>query len=344
MSTPPRGPRLLPVAGDYEFGCVLIHDIRCSNSCVFCRAGEKLLPADLTREAEHRLHRDTLGVLGKGLRNLNVSGNEPLRYSRIAAYLRWIRPRFEKITLLDPGNLLEDEGFAREIASTGVDAFVIPLYGSRTGIHDACVNNPGAFKRVTRGIRNLLIHMGKGQRLELTTIVLRQNADDLPDLARLVRDDLGLGDLTVNSPMATAEAVGRFFPDFDPGFGKVRSAVMGMSAVEGLFLHTRYIPPCIFQEGELEALAGSRIEIFNVHFDYRLADSDENRERLEYSARYRRQVEHEGCPECSLRDEGLCSGVLEIHRDANSGYPFHPVPRRILERIRPVIRQLRVNE
>jgi hypothetical protein len=324
---------------------VLIHDIACSNNCVFCRAGSKDLPADLERAAEKTLHLDTLGVLSQGLRNINVSGNEPLAYSKIVAFLNWIRPRFDRITLLDPGNRLEDPRLAADLAATGIDTFVIPIYGAAAEVHDRCVDSPGAFAKVTTGIRNLLGHLLEGQRLELTTIVLTQNVDHMADLGSFVRDDLGVTDLTVNAPMATAEAVGRFFDTFDPGFGRIRDAILDLARVDGLALRCRYIPPCIFDADQLDTLARrGNLELFNVHFDYRLADSEANREQLEYATRYRSQAFHGRCSDCALRGDGTCSGILELHLSANRDYDFAPVTPQSAERIRHLLRDLCVNE
>jgi MoaA/NifB/PqqE/SkfB family radical SAM enzyme len=329
----------------YTFGCVLIHDIRCSNSCVFCRAGEKDLPDDLTREAERKLHRDTVGVLRRGIRNLDVSGNEPLRYSKIAAYLAWIRPRFAKITLLDPGNRLHDPGFARSIVETGVDTFVVPLYGSTAGVHDSCVGNPGAFEQVSRGLANLVELRKASQRIELTTIILSQNAAHVLELARYVRDELRLPDLVVNSPMATAEEVGRFFHEFNVDYSGIRHVVLELAALTGLELRFRYVPPCLFSAGELEMLAGrGGIELLNAHFDYRLAGGEENRARLEYSSRYRLQVPHEGCHGCALYRGSACGGLLRLHHEANEGFAYNPVSEDLAQAIHPILRELRVNE
>jgi hypothetical protein len=233
---------------------VLIHDIACSNNCAFCRAGSKDLPADLERAAQGKLHHDTLGVLGQGLRNLNVSGNEPLAYSKIVAYLDWIPPRFDRITLLDPGNRLEDESLARAVAATGVDTF-------------------------------------------------------------------------------------------DPGFARIRDAVLDLADVEDLALRLRYIPPCIFDDVQLERLARrGGIELSNVHFDYRFAESAPNRDQLEYATRYRRQAFHGGCDGCALRAEQTCSGILEMHLLANRDFELNPITTGAAGRIRHMLRDLAVND
>jgi MoaA/NifB/PqqE/SkfB family radical SAM enzyme len=338
-----------PAAGaepeSYSFGCVLLHDIRCSNNCVFCRAGEKDLPDDLPRAAEIKLFRDTVGIVRRGIVNLNVSGNEPLRYSKILAYLRWARPYFERITLLDPGNGLEDEAFARELVETDVDTIVIPLYGSTRRVHGRCVGNEEAFDRVTRGIANLLRLKRVSQRVEITSVVLRQNHEDMAALARLVRDRFGLDMLVVNSPMATEEAVGRFFATFDVGFERLRQVVLELARIDAMGLFFRYVPACLFEAGQLEELAQrGTVRLFNAYYSYNLADSEENARRIEYVNRYREQVRVEACRSCALSSRSGCGGILRMHRDANARYPFHPIDERLLERIRPLLRFQRVND
>ncbi len=329
----------------YSFGCVLLHDIRCSNNCVFCRAGEKDLPADLPRRAEIALFKDTVGILRRGIVNLNVSGNEPLRYSKILAYLRWARPLFRKITILDPGNVLQDEAFARELVDTGVDTIVIPLYGSRSEVHARCVGNEAAFDQVTRGIENLVRLKRSVQRVEVTTVVLKQNHEDLGGLAGMVRDRFGLDMLVINSPMAAEEAVGRFFGTFDVGFERLREVVVELGRLDGIGFFCRYVPVCLFTAGELEELAArGSIRLFNAHYTYNLAESEENARRIEYVERYREQVRVEACSACALSSRSGCGGILRVHREANASTTFHPIDARLLERIRPMLRFQRVND
>lgn len=328
----------------YEFGCVLIHDIKCSNNCVFCRAGEKDLPEDLTQKGEARLWQDTVGLLKKGMLRLNVSGNEPLRYSKIVAYLKWIRPQFEKITLLDPGNRLNNEKFAAALMKTNIDVVVIPLYGGRGKVHAACVNNKSAFNQVTRGISNLLEHKSRSQQVEISTMILKQNTGDMAGLAEYVRDRFGLKRLMVNSPMATQEGVGRFFEDFNAPYADVRRAVLELCDVQDMRYYFRYIPPCLFTTAELKRFVKrGGVEFFNVHFTYNLADSPDHRDRLQYVERYRQQVSTPACGRCSLHKQAVCTGILRMHAEANRDFTYHPITDRSFEKIRSIVRYQKVN-
>jgi len=313
-------------APTYRFGCVLLHDLRCSNSCVFCRAGDEPLPDDLPPAAERRLHRDTASLISRGIRRIDVSGNEPLRYSKIVSYLRWIRPRFREIKLLDPGNLLEEEALAREVVEAGPDVIVLPLYGSHPSVHDACVRNDGAFRAVTRGIRHVLDRLGPRQRLDVSTLFLAQNRDDLPALARHLSEDLGVTSLAVNMPMATEEGVGRFFDEFAVSFPDLRRVVLEMAGVPRVRYHLRYVPPCLFSSRELRRLRErGGVDFFNAHFTYRLGDDSAHGDRLAYVDRYREQVPAEACSACALPSTGACDGILRMYLEANRDHPLRPV-------------------
>ena len=331
-------------AAAFRFGSVLIHGLRCSNSCVFCRAGDRDLPEDLARAAEIKLHRETIDLQRRGIANLNVSGSEPLKYSKIIAYLRWARPLFRKITLLDPGNRLHDESFARELAETGVDVFVIPLYGSRAPVHDRCVGNRGAFGQVTKGISSLLKHKNKAQRVEISTIILKQNAAEVTRLPAMLKRRFGIASLAVNSPMAAEEAVGRFFGDFNVPYEKIRQVVLDLVRTPDFNFHLRYIPPCLFDSKELAAFARrGGMELFNVPYTYELADSEENREHLEYVGRYREQVATAACGSCSLAREDICGGILRMHHEANRDFEYHGLSKDLFRTARSIIRIQRVN-
>lgn len=63
----------------------------------------------------------------------------------------------------------------------------IPLYSASAQLHDQIVRKHGAYDRLQRSLALLL---ASGAAIELRTVVLQQNADHLPELARMVGDQL----------------------------------------------------------------------------------------------------------------------------------------------------------
>jgi MoaA/NifB/PqqE/SkfB family radical SAM enzyme len=168
---------------EVRFGSILINP-KCSNNCVFCKPSNSIASGDLTKEQEKILFGDTLQFINEGIENIDISGSEPLNYSKIIEYLLWIRPRFKRIIVLDPGNRLSDPNFASRFAAANIDKIILPIYGSDASHHDKIVGNPGAFEKLIRGILNLQ-QLKKGPRIELTSLILKQNLDSGPHLHRV---------------------------------------------------------------------------------------------------------------------------------------------------------------
>jgi len=324
---------------DYVFGSILINKIKCSNNCVFCKAGSLDYPDDLSEESVAQLEHDTKYFFEKGIKTVDVSGSEPLKYSGIIPYLRRIRSLFDTIIVLDPGLKLANENFAKAFIRTGFDRIVLPIYGSAPAVHDACVQNKRAFKKLVAGIRNLQKFKKDHQQIEITTIILKQNKHNIVDLAMFLRDELGFSGIVVNAPMATEEGVGSFFDEFSVSFASIRDVILGLSKIEGMSFDFKYIPLCIFSEEELRWFNrhGRRMTFFNVFYTYNLPDGKKYEDHAKYVKRYREQVHFPTCDKCYLKKNNICSGILRLHYTKNARYRFHAITKETYDEIKPII-------
>ena len=164
----------------------------CHQSCSFCC----LDPADRQEPApvDPEPWLDAVRDAGRrGARILRVNGIEPLRAAFVPEILETAqRSGFERIEIKSTLRPLADPGPARRLlcALSVPHRIDVPLYGSTAELHDRIAGAHGAFVEVMRAVDNLRALASPSCELRIETILLPENAADLPAL-RALADRLG---------------------------------------------------------------------------------------------------------------------------------------------------------
>jgi His-Xaa-Ser system radical SAM maturase HxsC len=159
---------------------------QCDQLCVMCSQPPKKYHNDMF---EHFALAARLAPFGA---TIGISGGEPLLYKHrlfemlsdaIAA-----RPDIRFHVLTNAQHLETND--IEKIAAFGWDRVLwgVPLYSATPENHDRIVGKDGAFKLLERGLSILL---RAGASVELRTVVLQQNWNDLPALASYISTRLG---------------------------------------------------------------------------------------------------------------------------------------------------------
>ncbi|ETR72962.1 MAG: Radical SAM domain-containing protein [Candidatus Magnetoglobus multicellularis str. Araruama] len=154
-----------------ELKSLFIHITRrCNLHCPHCYIASTDHMRDLSVSTIHHLIETLINQGGTGV---TISGGEPLIHPDIKCILSHAA---EKLTvrLLTNGTMI-DKNMAAFLADQGIYV-QISLDGSSARIHDA-IRGDGAFGRVMDAI-HLLQEQGAGDRLNLCTTLMQQNADD----------------------------------------------------------------------------------------------------------------------------------------------------------------------
>jgi His-Xaa-Ser system radical SAM maturase HxsC len=173
-----RAERLLRSASRHN---TLLVTERCDQLCVMCSQPPKKTHVDRFTSLEEASLLAPLGTL------IGISGGEPTLYkdellSMVERVLE-ARPDLEFHILSNAQHFdqedidrLRDQRYRR--VSWG-----IPLYAVDAPLHDDIVGKPGAFTRLHQSFAVLL---AAGARVELRTVLLTSNVEQLPSLARYV--------------------------------------------------------------------------------------------------------------------------------------------------------------
>jgi molybdenum cofactor biosynthesis enzyme MoaA len=182
---PARQAEVLAAWGHAPAVALVLHN-SCENRCFFCASpGTIAVPAsEITpwdRVAAH------LDARPDGVRKLLVGGNEPtLHPSFERALARAWDAGFDHVELMTSGLRFDASRLARWIAR-GLRSVAVPIYGSRSSLHDAVCGTP-CFDRLVAGLDAA---REAGLAIHLHTLALRRTIDDLPRLAELARDRWG---------------------------------------------------------------------------------------------------------------------------------------------------------
>lgn len=158
----------------------------CLLACRHCRAEACATPADgeLTTEEAIRFL-DGLGRFGRPAPVLVITGGDVLMrpdLDLLVAHARGIGVHVALSPSVTP--LLTDERVG-EMRAAGVKVMSISLDGARAATHDDMRGIPGHFDSTLAALDRLRAH---DVAIQVNTVVTASNVEELPDIARIVRD------------------------------------------------------------------------------------------------------------------------------------------------------------
>ncbi|MBS1184301.1 MAG: putative Fe-S oxidoreductase [Proteobacteria bacterium] len=131
---------------------------RCNMRCLHCY--EDSSPTTGDEMAERDFHLAMHRLCDYGVRKIQFIGGEPLLLgSRLTAYIRQYRDRFDSVEVFTNATLLKDP-LVKELKALDVRV-ALSLHSSDEAQHDRMTRTRGSFKRTTRGIELLRSHAVK---------------------------------------------------------------------------------------------------------------------------------------------------------------------------------------
>ncbi|TPM25301.1 His-Xaa-Ser system radical SAM maturase HxsC [Mesorhizobium sp. B2-3-5] len=158
---------------------------RCDQVCLMCSQPPKKHHVDLFPYFE------TAALLAPEGATIGISGGEPTLFkAQLFELLRRVLEARADLSfhILTNGQHFDpdDCGAIRPIDRRRV-VWGIPLYSCNPAVHDEIVGKAGAHGRL---LENLTLMCGLGAQVELRTVLMRPNADGLPQLARFIASTL----------------------------------------------------------------------------------------------------------------------------------------------------------
>lgn len=220
---------------------VVTHET-CTQRCAYCTA---------RRSEDDRAWVQTRAVLGRvrdavsrGARELVLTGGEPAMRSDLARLVAEAKRAGAERVVLETNGTLLDDARCRELRAAGLDVARVNLTAWGDAL-DAITDDPGGFARTVRGVDALV---AAGVAVELSAVVLRATAEQLPALPAAVAARFGAGvrSLVLRVPARSPDPAGLLGWS---AAAEVVAAVAREAKRAGLavrFAQDANIPPCVF--------------------------------------------------------------------------------------------------
>jgi|GEM_PF-1932158 len=160
---------------------------RCNLRCKYCASNSSLEVKEKEKEFStsewERIIEDCSRL---GLRKVAISGGEPFCRNDLFEIISIIRKNGIKIKVNTSGWFIDKE-IAKRLKSDGVSTVQISVLSSKEELHDELKGKKGSHERALKAIQNCV---DEGLNVLFSTIALRQNIDDIPNMAKMC-DSLG---------------------------------------------------------------------------------------------------------------------------------------------------------
>ncbi len=285
---------------------------RCNNRCRFCVQGDR---RDRDRDRTTEEVKQCLAQGRAWADEVVFTGGEPTVRRDLPALVTHARDLgFRVIQLQTNGRVLSRPSAVERLQEAGVTEFSPALHGPSAEIHDGLTRAPGSFRQTVRGIRNV---KQVGGRVLVNSVITRDNAPHLPELARL------LVALEVDQfQLAFVHALGSAAEDFEEVVptlaeitGPVREALqIGLDG--GVSVMTEAIPLCVL--GDMRHLAAEWVMPRSRIYDAEQVVPDYTELRLAEG-----KAKGEVCHWCRLEPE--CEGPWKEYPERRGWDELEPI-------------------
>lgn len=224
----------------------------CNNRCIFCVQGDKRHHIGDRTTDEVRAILDERRGAAEGV--VFTGGEATIREDLVELVAHARALGYRTIQVQTNGRRLAYLPYARALVEAGATEFSPALHGSTPAIHDLLTRAKGAFRQVVQGIQNV---KGLGVPVITNSVIVKQNVQDLPELARLlVRLGVDQLQLAFVHPAGTAEHnFADVVPRFTDALPFIRRA-LDIARAAGARAFTEAIPYCFMQGYEAHVVEG----------------------------------------------------------------------------------------
>lgn len=222
---------------------------RCNEKCVFCMVADEIeQSADLDYEAA--VQRITSQPPGT---QIEFFGGEPTIYPRFLDLLTVARRNGYYCSVATNMRIFHSEEFTSKVAALDASQIYLrtSIYGDTPALHDRYTATRGSYDQTVRGIHHAV---AQGFRTQVNVVILRENVDRLPAIARQVAS-WGVPRIKFGSLIYLSTCADHAVP-----FSEVRPHLAGAIEVAeglGLAVTVEKTPTCVV-DGRLDLMSTER--------------------------------------------------------------------------------------
>lgn len=126
----------------------------CNSNCLFC--GKSSRSRNIQRMSTVEVEDSLSCEYRKGCRSVSFAGGEPTINENLFEYVFMAKTMgYSEIGIQTNALRLCDHGYARDLASAGINQFSVSIHGHEPGIYDRLSGVKGGFKKMLRAVGNL---------------------------------------------------------------------------------------------------------------------------------------------------------------------------------------------
>jgi radical SAM protein with 4Fe4S-binding SPASM domain len=181
---------------------------KCNLKCQFCYAGCNctINPTGTSDELDIDDFKKIIKTIYTEARvpSISFTGGEPtLRPEILVNCIRYAKELGMRVNLITNGTLIDDT-LAKTLLDAGLDSVQVSIEGTTSQIHDKLVQKPGAFERSIKAVE---IFKKLGIHVHTNTTLNKINKEECIQLARFVKEKLGLERFSMNLVIPTGSSV-----------------------------------------------------------------------------------------------------------------------------------------
>ena len=165
---------------------LLLNKCHCSYGCIFCDRGYKITREIIKKQEKFDDYKTESIQLQKMIydgfhkenkKRLTIGGNEPLNHPNIIKIINFAKKvGYKNITIQTSGLKFSNHNYLLKFISGGMNEVEIPIYSSKSEVHDKIVRRNGSYNILIKAIENL---SKLNVKLSMRTVILKQNVSEI---------------------------------------------------------------------------------------------------------------------------------------------------------------------
>jgi len=176
----------VPHAGERPPALNLAIDADCAQGCTFCSVKSYVRPTDHGETELHAIQLQLQKARAAGVEEVRLNGIDPLAFSCVLDVIDSVRALgFRRLSVYSPARQFAAAPFRSAFLDRAPAELeiTVPLYGVTAAVHEAVTGLPGSHAQVLAAI-DALSAADRPLDLRLSTVIVKQNVHQLPELLR----------------------------------------------------------------------------------------------------------------------------------------------------------------
>jgi len=275
---------------------------RCNNRCIFCYNSYKRNYPSMSAQ---RIIRELRKARERGVTYLEITGGEPSIREDIILIIKLAKKMgFQTIAMATNGVKFSDKEFAKKAIESGLNHLIFSIHGHKSKLHDLLTGKEGNFKKLMKGIENVL-QLGLKD-IGTNTVIIKQNYKYLFEIGKLIYS-IGIRNAEFIFVDPTQGFPSTYFSKLVPKLEEILPSAKKCLEIgrehKVEHWHIRYVPICLFRDYKSQISELNEVQLFTTEH----IASDFYNMNVEDSRPKNSRIKPWKCLNC--KEYSICEGI-----------------------------------